>query len=125
MYEDNIQGIISDEQRRKFWIFTRTGDGMFKCLHLLAQDNNEEVYIIQKCEIEVGDKKKMVITMRDADGGFRQVVTQDMCETSEGCIPTALAAITVKAQTTGLDPFDENSFQPIDRFKLISWKPHI
>ena len=123
-YEDSILGIVRDQQGRSLWIFKRTSTGTFKYLHILAQDENEEILIVQKADTIDAPRRTMIITMEDADGGFHQMIPQDMRETNEGCLGAAFAAATIRSQGMGADSLDDDWFQPLDRFKMIEWKPH-
>ena len=113
-YEDEIKGVLFDENGRSFFVFTRIGTGLYKFFHVLAQPSSGEVFIVQKAEVKGIFKKNLIVTMEDIDGGLHLVTATNKREPKEGLLITCLACATERTRTEGPDSLPKDWWESFD-----------
>ena len=112
-YEDNLQGVLLDNQRHPFFVFVRTSVGPFKFFHLLAQNSSGEVFIIQ--ETKMTSDEKLIITLQNQKGTFIELIPMGIRELEEAAVVKSLAVGSARTRAFRRDTLSPTYWSPLER----------
>jgi len=122
-FQDEIHGVVKDENGRSYFLFTRisAGAGPYKWLHVLAQATSGEVFIVQQAKRRGVLMPRLEMTIQDADGGIRCVAIVDSHERKEGQVGTLLAVATQRTKALGTDHLPEDWWQSLSSQQIAQF----